>query len=515
MRLTNFPIFEKDIKQLFTHLVGAFGIQLVILLVFPVVINQVLYGGGVSFSKSFEGTQTLTRFTNYSEWFPQVQLFVGILISLIAASLWFAEEKEGNHVFFLKRLPASAFRIWGEKATAGFAIIILTIGIQCLFYLIAGQFGISIWSDYTQFFLYMNFMFMFAYLVGIPLSYALPNTISVIIIGMIATLMGLWIFSLTDKRFLEVFIEILWYTLIAGAGVAVVYKTRPVLIRQINIPLDELFSKQFRETRWLLITGLLLSILTLNCLSNQLSFLYTPLLILSLMLIASIGIMSYSGQEKHHSGCVLYYQPVPLSHLFWMKFGWGLILTLLPIVCIAFLCVPMLKPIEYNKSMELLLIIKSCYQYHPGVFYIYLFFTSLLFYSCGMLFSLAMQNPIYALFESFITGTIATAFYYYCQFYTWRTFPDILFTDYNFRGSNRNPLLLPEVPWMLILLLIGLTLSALRMVSDRSVLTGGTSYRQLYALRLFLFILAVTFIFFKTGWLDLIYLTTGIDLGIG
>ncbi len=47
------------------------------------------------------------------------------------------------------------------------------------------------------------------------------------------------------------------------------------------------------------------------------------------------------------------------------------------------------------------------------------------------------------------------------------------------------------------------------------VLTGTTIFRQVYSVRLLLFVLAVAVILTKTGWWDLFYLVTNIDLGAG
>jgi hypothetical protein len=63
--------------------------------------------------------------------------------------------------------------------------------------------------------------------------------------------------------------------------------------------------------------------------------------------------------------------------------------------------------------------------------------------------------------------------------------------------------------------MLGLVLAAWVAARDRTVVAERPFYRQVYMVRLLLFVMAVTLILTRVGWLDLFYLITSIDLGIG
>ncbi|RJP22987.1 MAG: hypothetical protein C4527_21290 [Candidatus Omnitrophota bacterium] len=230
----------------------------------------------------------------------------------------------------------------------------------------------------------------------------------------------------------------------------------------------------------------------------------------AVILSATIGICTYNSREKDGIHCFLYHYPILRSELYWSKFLCGLILACLPaIVLVISVSVLLLEQTHFSPTDSIFHMLKN----QRSSLHFILFMVGLLPYCCGVLFTHAIRHPIYALLESIPGLALAFSLYFFLQFYPLTQILQAYV--YQIGAHDKVIQILPVFSWILFLLLAGLALAGWRAATDRNLLIGSILYRQLYISRLYLFVVAVTVILVKVGWVDLFYLITGIHLGIG
>ncbi len=520
-------IYKKDCKLLLKMTIGALAIQGFIMGFIP--LCQVLL------SESFDRNLIDIKTMPLSDWFPKVQAAISAVIALVAAAYWSAEERAGKHDQFLHRLPVSSFHYWTEKTAAGVTIILLTLVCQVLWFYGVAAFDVKLWIHDDLVPLNLILISTIAYLVGLPLSRLFTQSIVIVISGFIILgllfLFGIYqtIFAFCKDFSWDGFSTPLltykiYYTVLAFFIVFAVliysFSNRKKINNQLKQPssgFSVLFQYQMKRYRWfftiaiclLVIPGFFLLTSPQDIMSSFKAFLTAIITPFVLILSGIVGIYTYSNQEKDGINHMLYHVPVPRLHLYWSKFLAGLVVA--SILSLAFT----LTAAAYIHS------INFCTSGNPRDFFCLLrfdifsllpnlFLFGLLPYVCGALFTHAIRNTFYAFLETIPIWMITLAVVFYLQYamIKYVGFAGQFIVD--FRGD-----LLPLVPWVLILMLIALAWGGYKAAADRTLLAGHTGARQLGVIRLFFFALAVVVILIKTGWRDLFYLLTNINIGIG
>jgi ABC-type transport system involved in multi-copper enzyme maturation permease subunit len=229
---------------------------------------------------------------------------------------------------------------------------------------------------------------------------------------------------------------------------------------------------------------------------------------LAILLSIACGIFSYSSNEKYGTHCVLYHHAVSLHRIFWSKYVYGLFIVFF---CALFFIIVAVMFINFQTVQN-----PPFYTITDKFIAVFTaFLLGFLPYCCSMLACHLGQNKIYAFLESIVFSGLAIALFWHLE--------------YGFTGSGLiTHELLPfgyiniaeqlsylSLPWPLLYLLGAFSLAAWRTATDRRVLTEGALYRHGYIFRLVVFIAALGYALFYTGWKDLLYLLTGIDIGIG
>lgn len=499
MNTIRYPIFRKDFAILLKLTVAALIVQAAIMVGYPPI-----------------ALMMDCRLGNLDDWFPQVQMAIGVLVALVAAGYWFAEERMGGNLCFLQRLPVSSRRIFTEKTMAGIGILLVLWLCQvawCMqFYSTSKSFMSSSGLVFTFSLLVVS---LYAYGLGLPLSRYLKQTISVVLIGILAVvvlsvfLLILWeIFHEALKAiFLGKYEElnVVLYILFATPLILIVYGSaifRQTLFWKPRSHFDylsQIYFSQNRLCQWL-IHGVLILACFRIILINESNLISLVILVSSICAVVSIaiGASTYTNEEKHGLKNVLFYQPIHLGELYWVRWLCGLCLALIPVLCF---------------TLYLLFQPNNPFTHHLKIRPFTILFSTLLFglipFACGAFVTHAIRNTLYAFFESIAAYAISLSLVFYSI-----NNLSIWFSEYS-GEMFWNDMSFDFVGFFKVSLFLfaGFALAGWRTVTDRELLTRGTWYRQLYVGRLFLFVLVVTFVFVKTGWKDLFFLVTGIDIG--
>lgn len=499
-----FAIFQKDFKILAGQMGCVLAIQALLMAAVP---------GVNALMAQWTGSKGSFDIPLY-EWFPKLQLAINVLMALLAACQWSAEERQGQNDWLLRRLPISRQRIQQEKIAAGLAILAVILFIQYLWHLFFTMLGIMVWNydDWVGSSLVLNTLL--AYLLGLPLSAVLNQSITVILTGLAVIYLGLWGYSVYQSKTLQAWRYLTLFGLAAagyvGALSSAVWR-RGILWEQPRFTL--LLRKQRREMRVFLALSLLLAGLfigsTVLSASDRDGWLVLMGTACGLYAIG-VGVSIYAAREKDGIRCVLYQHSIPLREIFGVKFGHGLLLMGIPAMVwsLAGLAV-FLNEIYYRSGWmphdlwEGLLVLVSIIGAMFGI--------ALVAYVCGVMATLALQNSIYAFFLALPMAVLPLVLLFRLQY------PIFLVVSVPFPNQyDANPIpFFPLFAWSLFLLVIGLSLAAARMATDRQVLTGSAGARLLYAGRIYLFTLAAVILLIKTGWKDLLYLVTNVNVGMG
>lgn len=503
MNRQTYPIFRKDFEILIKLTIATLAIQAAIQILYPV----------------FEQIRNLPH-RNVDEWLPRVQVAISVLAGLIAAGYWYAEEREGNHLLFLRRLPASARRIWGEKTAAGLGALAALLAIQTVWSLLIYSREKGFWGiEGIKFLLTILSFSLLAYVVGLPLSRYLKQTISVVLTGIPVVVFLCFCFfliqttiekslssyslkamNLTERNPDAIFLP--WFASIAILILAIYFYAilRQSLFAKPRTRIDRLsavFFQQNRLNQYLTLGVLALLLFRFAIIGHDFVSEEAKGLVVLICAIVSIavGVRTYTTEEKHGLRNVLYYHPVSLSHHYWTRWFCGACLTSIPILCvISYLFVGNIAGTPDGQPIL-----------HPVMILLYGLFAGLIPFACAALVTHAARNPLYAFFES-----VAAMFVLVLFFFGW------YWSELIFRIDLVSKIIGEWQPIMLIIALpLGLALAGWRAATDREFLTGGEAYRQIYIGRLFFFLLAFLLIVFKTGWKDLFFLVTGFDIGMG
>lgn len=503
-------VFRKDLRVLLAHLFWAFVIQ------------AALMAGIPPLARALSGLNMLEFFATQplAEWFPKLQIAINILIALIAAGYWRAEERAGGHEPFLLRLPASPARIWGEKAAAGLTIVALSVIVQIAWYSVFLIIGTDIWGADDNIFAYMAMVSLFAYLIGLPFSYKLKQTIGVILCGVTATYAMMWLlsYSETPELFFAVasglliaFYIVLW---IAWGGRA---RWSPALSKPGH-GFKILLWKQWREQRWLAFAVIALAVLAVifpflfDGTNSQKADWSSLFALASVVLSLMAGVSTYNHAEKDGLRNVMYHHPIPLSHIYWSRFLFGFILAAAAAGVFSFYFITFFvheggQLIISEEQLRQMPIKPSFPLFNNELISLFMlsFLGGLIPFVCGALTTHAIKSPIYAFFESIPAILLVAAMLVYLQILPLAPVATLA----GWMGGRENWGFIPPVPWLTFLLIAVLALAGWRAATDRGLLTGSAIHRQLYYGRLLLFSLAIVFIYANVGWRDLAYLIAG------
>lgn len=526
--MQRYGIFTKDIKILLWMMLVVFGIQFLVMFLLPplfFILNQL----------------DIIRFgIPFKYWFPKVQVSMSIILALIAAGHWWAEERGGGTTDFLYRLPISKMQLWVEKTLAGFTCIVIVIFIQCLWYALLCYFGyyffINIDGPLDEFFYILFNVTVYAFIVGLPISYRIDHTIGVIVIGLAMFMPGVWIASMIQDgslidmkdqsllgmiNGLSYFMSVLPMLLLICMPILlyIYYSWKYTKPNPKNSkPFWVLVQKQYREMRGYFIAAVLLLILSIVSIFSS-SLLITGIMWCTIMVASLLtGIATYTNEEKGGLNSLLYHHPIPLTHVYWSKIlpSLGIAIVLAAAFVITFLAIlftddnSIAKYFYFKKPSD----VSSIYPLTLMEFYLpvcmLMFFTGLLPFAVGVLMSHIVPNTVYAFIESvpFVIG--ATVCFIYLQFAD-----EGYVLEMMMNLSEQKVMPIPTVPLVVILLSLLLMLAAWRTATDRRLLTSSILQRQFYVARLYLLVIALTILAFKVGYWDTLYLVTGIDLGIG
>ncbi len=496
MNIQSFAIFQKDFKQLSRHAALALMVQAFIMALFPILKNQI-------------GFVSLFDEWSLSNWFFKVQITITALIALIAAAYFMAEERSGNNVILLTRLPVSWTRIFSEKIAAGLSIVIVVCLVQALWFLVTLLFGVTLWESENKIFAYILSYSIFAYGVGVIISSKVKQTITVLLCGIVIVFISMMVahhYAFQTKIGVYYFypLFLLVFTIPFGASMGIL-KLRHSLNSTIRFKTEQLLWLQIKQNWTSLILGVFFIIVSVFGFATNSDLIVSLSLVGSVLLSIYIGISTYKNNEKHGQQNVLFYQPISLSEIFWAKWLSGLVLALVPALCIMFVIFG-INTFEFNNA-------HSNRDREKLIIFFCLPLIGLGLFACAALFTHAIRNTLYAFLECIPAFLSVSLVYCYLQFGTSHI------TDIATSITKRKHIdmldIIPGIPWIILALFIGIILTTWRTATDHSVLTGSTMYRQLYVGRIFLFMLSVIVIIFNTGWLDLIYLLTGIELGMG
>ncbi|MGI6455594.1 MAG: hypothetical protein ACOX5R_08210 [bacterium] len=510
--IAKYPLYKKDFMILLKMTLAALALQIVLMYIIPE-----LNKAGQEFWRPYILRQ-LTVFI------PKLQIAINVLIALTASVYWLAEERAGQHILFLKRLSASRHRIWGEKLFAGVSIITLSILIQYLIYLVLRFRGVIIWDNSDPVLSYMIFLSFFAYGIGLLLSLYLQQSITIILFGIIITyaFLQLSILSILDDRWNSWSLVFSITGLVMAGFFPLLY---PAFRRLSRIQVTSLLHKQINELKpyytITLITftyTLLITILFTICLSifpdyqshryifsNFTIYTYMILTLIAVLLSVHLGVITYLPQEKDTKTCILYYQPISRNRIFWTKF----LSTFIPAALLAASIALFTTFVHIYYSAFASNFPLNDFWDIPIVF-LNIFLLSLIPFFCALLCTHAISDIIYVWFETLLALVLVIATVILIFFDNFRHAILFLYV----RGFSDVYDLLHFYPILLFIPLV-LLLSSWRTATDQSVLTQSTRYKQGYVARLLFFSLALTFVLSKVGFLDLFYLITGFDIGIG
>jgi len=512
MTLDMYPVYRKDLRVLAKQAVAALLLQLILMIVVPVLISTPsIHNTFFNLLRHFKPWEMGLR-----DWFPKVQIAISAVIALAAAAQWSLEERAGQHDWFLRRLAASRKRIWGEKAAAGLTIVLGVVVLQHLWQAIALTFGYELWDPQEYVGLYIFIVATTAYLVGLPLSCIFNQAIGVVLVGLGIEFSGLWLRMSLGRHWASIRwpIVLIVFLLIVVPAISVLPTSRnrvSTLLaglirskRENRSKIQAIVDKQVRENILLYGIALVLAVCGFVMIPDSpLSGGYEIVLVMAMILHSAVlGVCVHNSDDKDGVRCVLYHHPISRSTLFWTKF----LTSLVPALVLAFSITLMVhgsRVFRVENTAGIVLFTLGC----------------LFPFLCGLLTTYAFRNPFYTALVSTIVTFGLVAFLRRLIFYfdISVSFPgdyiDLAYTPFARKTDTAVSLFWFASP--LFLLMLGLVLAAWVAARDRTVFAERPFYRQVYMVRLLLFVMAVTLILTRVGWLDLFYLITSIDLGIG
>jgi ABC-type transport system involved in multi-copper enzyme maturation permease subunit len=484
--LNAYPVFRKDFRLLFKFMVGALAMQALVMVVAQLRPDQLL--GGM----------------RPQDWFPKMQIGVSAVMALVAAGYFLAEEREGKHDQFLYRLAASRKRIFTEKFVAGLAVVLLTLHLQFAWGLIGGRLiGNDVWAplDTPEIVKVLIATTLAAYFISLPLSIFFRSTVGLIFTGICilsaAVILihfpwdryqlspGSWRFF---SRVAPIVLPLLVLILIGIAR-----KTKTVAAASGGNTGLSLFHKQTRENLIIYAAiglGLFAALGFTLAVPKMSRGDCNAVIVMIGFLSVLLGVSTYSRREKDGVSCILYHHPLSLSRLFWLKFSHGLVgAVLLDVALLMFV----LRTFDISKEP-------------PLAFSAFVLLCGLIPYCCGVLFTMGVRSSLYAMLAALLSLPLIALQLFLLNFAS-ANVPAVILDEP--AGLH------PPLPWSPLFIVVGLVLGAWRTGTDRKAITERPTEKMSYVLRLYLFVVMAGFIVHKTGWRDLFYLITGIDLGSG
>ena len=505
-----YGIFRKEIKVLLEHVIGAFAIQILLIVLITYI------------TKSFYSVnhQNVREYILPQDWMPKVQLAINAIIALVAAGFLWAEETAGDHHRFLSRLPVSRLQMFTEKVLAGLCIITCATALQYAFYAIWISWGIQIWDLNDPTLLYMITVSLSAYIIGIAISIHVKQILAVILGGLaVVYSLQFYFMAMQDRPTQEL---VFYYLLFVSVIFLFISMYAFHLRNRWNayskfVWMPPLLYKQQRFQNAILLFSLILIVFveinpfrstgeefqTYQFLLLGNAFRWRAACFLLALMALLCGLTTYSQYEKDGIRSVLYHHPISLHRLYWSKFSYGL--------AVAAVC-------SLGLSIIVSHMVKESSAYYLAA--IVAFLSGLFLYTIAVVCTHLVKSQVSAFLYCIPVGAITMLFMAYFSGYNLDSMANLTWInstllirsliDYDqhlmdIRGSD----VVKSVLWI-----IGFALIGWRIATDRTVLTGSGWYRAGYFCRLYLFMQSIIIILLFTGFRDLLYLITGVDLGI-
>ena len=478
MTLASVPVFRKDLRALLRLLPWFVALNLL-----SAVVTGVFF-----WVRGWPGIVE-----NASEMALATQWMYGQLYALVAAAYFLAEERSAGTEVFLRRLAVSRARINVEKIAAGLTAVVLLWACFAALHVLALPLG-GLWSSDAAGRLYpalgglwtssafvggfLALTSVTAYFVGVLVSFAARQTVVIVLVGVAiwSTGFGLLMLAVDDQLSMSwdmVWLNVVLYAPLVAVPVVMALPGRRIRFsRRATWPLSGrtrmlgLIWKSIAENTLLQVACIVFLVAALVVPLEADSLLVT---VGALILIAALGTAAYVPAEKQGLHCLLYQHPVPRSHLFWAK----TVAAIVPVLAVsagAFLLWSRQWPMPFLAALAL------------GAFA----------YACAVFLTLTLHRQVNALLATAATVGMTVSF-------------PLVILDY-FQPAHGLPpgeqtfdlLFGAAVP--LALLAAGCLMAALRMATDRVVLTGSARYRLIYFAKLYAVIVGVSALVTIAGW---------------
>lgn len=482
--LNAYPIFKKDFRQLMIFLVGALAVETVIVWLWFHHSNYPYYSG-----------------------FPHFQAIYCVVIVMTFAGYWWAEERAGGNDQFLLRLPVDIRRIYDEKILSVLAAYCILLATQFLLLLSLenGTGGILGGRSLSEILALWLSCAVSAYMIGLVLSRWMNHALYVVAYGCVIHFAGWGLIAMVRRQGLESLFNsmstsfLTLFIVICGMCIAIWYSTTNTRASQICFPLDR-YRRQCAA--FSMISLAMLSIMIVAKVFIESSDIKDMAIgvcaSVACILTVLLGTTIYDPAEKQGTLHLLYHHPISRSTVYWTRVAWSL-----PVLFLNWLII--LGSFDNAQPR-----ITSTILAASLVFAVLPFFASLVA-------THAFRRPLFATLAVIAGATLTFAVL------------NLHFSkiDAITRAIAKNSLLremraerfdiatTPEVLLVTILLAVGFSLSGWRCATDRTLLAGSDFNRVVYVCRLLLFVVALTLLIFCTGYRDLLFLITGVDLGIG
>ncbi len=486
--LNAFPIFKKDFKQLMIFLAGALGIEIIITALW----FRILWF-----------YHDLTNYAYY-DGFPIFQAIYCVILVMAFAGHWWAEERAGGNDRFLRRLSTSMRRVHGEKMAASliaYGILFLTQIFLLLFLeqktskVLEGrglQEIIFLWLGYAA----------SAYMIGLVLSRWMSHLLYVVAVGCTIHIAGAGLIiyvrkygigSLYDPNSL---IFLCLYIVLTSLSIVVWFAATGRRMPQKWYPLDR-YKRQCIAAAGIAFLLILISV-SVNVFKMSLDIkqiIGGIASLASVFLSVILGVSIYDPAEKQIGHNILHHHPLSRSRLYWSRLAFGVPVIVLTTINMAIVTEP-----RTGFDLQALALILS--------------FVTLPFFA-GLLSTHAFWRPIYAAFATGCASLVTFLYFYLPMWFTGAYFYSASGILIQIQRTNRSIVTLSELLTLAAMLATGFSLAGWKCATDRTLLAGSDWHRLLYVLRLLLFVLALCLFIFFTGFRDLFYLITNIDLGLG
>ncbi|MFH1739826.1 MAG: hypothetical protein ABIH23_12515, partial [bacterium] len=188
-----YPVFRKDLRLLGKQMIGALAVQILLMIGAIILIT----------TKNKYVTDLLPMGVDPLQILAKIQIAVSAVVAVVAAAYWWAEERSERNDWFLRQFPITRSRLFGEKTAAGLTVLLILVAFQWLFHLIFLSSGYEIWDRSESIGLYICIVTLAGYLIGLPLSRFLKQSITVVLLGLGIEFLAMWLLFQAKQGHLE------------------------------------------------------------------------------------------------------------------------------------------------------------------------------------------------------------------------------------------------------------------------------------------------------------------------